>query len=597
MASYVLKDVAIDDDVLAAFPPLVRTLLVGRGITTREEAEQFAAPDWERDTHDPFLMKDMQRVVERVMQAMEAGETIAIWSDYDMDGIPGAVLLHDTFQAIGYEQVLHHTPHRNKDGFGLNTAGLDELKAQNASLVISIDCGITDVEQVTYANTRGLEVVITDHHIPGEVLPPAYAILNPKQTDCEYPEPMLCGAGVIFKFCQALLTHLREAPSPREGEGRDGGGSSLQPAPPESAQQSGGRADYNLPPVGWEKWLLDMAGMATIADMVPLRGENRALAYFGLMVLRKSRRLGLQALLRKARANQRYLSEDDVGFTIAPRVNAASRMGHAKDAFALLTATDAGEAGVYADALDKINTDRKRVVASMKREIHGRIKKLGEPKSVIVMGNPEWKPSLLGLVAGGLAEEYERPVFLWGREEGITIKGSCRGYGGVSVYAIMREAKEVFLEYGGHTAAGGFSVGEAEVHALEAALVEAHAAVASNATGAVHEADAALSLDDVTWDTYNHIVRLAPFGEGNPKPVFMFAQVNVANVRTFGKGDEHLELTLNKPGGGSVKAIAFFTKPEQYPLLASGEPITLIAHLEASYFRGRELRLRLVDVG
>lgn len=574
MAPYVLKDVAVDDGVLAAFPPLVRTLLAARGITTEEEARRFVEPDWERDTHNPFLMKDMQRAVERVVQAMVAGEVIAIWSDYDMDGIPGAVLLHDTFRTLGYEQVLHHTPHRNKDGFGLNTIGLDELKAQNASLVISIDCGITDVEQVKYANTLGLEVVVTDHHIPGEVLPPAYAILNPKQTDCEYPEPMLCGAGVIFKFCQALLTHLRSAPLPPEL-------CNLNP----------------LPASGWEKWLLDMAGMATIADMVPLRGENRALAHFGLVVLRKSRRLGLQALLRKARADQRRLAEDDVGFTIAPRVNAASRMGHARDAFALLTATNPTDAGMYADALDKINTDRKRVVASMKREIHGRIKKLGEPKSVIVMGNPEWKPSLLGLVAGGLAEEYERPVFLWGREEGITIKGSCRGYGGVSVYAIMHEAREVFLEYGGHTAAGGFSVGEAEVHALEAALLEAHEVVSVKGADVMREADAALSLTDITWDTYNQVAQLAPFGEGNPKPVFMFSKVDIAHVRTFGKGNEHLELTLNKPNGGSVKAIAFFTTLEHYPVLESGEPVTLIAHLEASYFRGRELRLRLVDVG
>jgi len=568
MSSYTIAALPVDDAALTAHPPLVRRLLALRSVVSQEDATRMIRPDWERDTHDPFLMKDMQRVVERFVQAFAREETIAIWSDYDMDGIPGAVLLYDTFRTLGYEHVIHHTPHRNKDGFGLNTTGLDDLKECGASLVVTIDCGITDVEQVAYARALGLEVIVTDHHIPGEQLPEAYAILNPKQPGCTYPEKMLCGAGVVFKLVQALLAYLRSATS----------------------------VPYNPPAPGWEKWLLDMAGMATVADMVPLTGENRALAYFGLLVLRKSRRLGLQALLKKARADQRHLTEDDIGFTIAPRVNAASRMGHAKDAFALLTASDMETAGAYAEKLDTINKERKTLVATMKREIHMRIKKLGEPKSVIVMGNPDWKPSLLGLVAGGLAEEYKRPVFLWGREAGVTIKGSCRGYGGVSVHTIMHEAREVFVEYGGHTAAGGFSVGEEEVHVLEQALIKAHEKVSGVGQVVERIVDAELSLDEVTWDTYNQVAQLAPFGEGNPKPVFLLRDVDVDVVRQFGKGGEHLELTLRKENGGTVKAIAFFTKLEQYPTLRQGVSATLIAHLEASYFRGRELRLRLVDV-
>jgi single-stranded-DNA-specific exonuclease len=571
MAPYTLRPVPeVADTVLAALDPLMRRLVLGRGITTDEDVERFLNPDWERDTHDPFLMKDMTRTCERIVAAMEHGKTIAIWSDYDMDGIPGAVVLWDLFSAIGYDKVVHHTPHRNKDGFGLNRTGLDELRALDATLVITVDCGIGDVELVAYANTLGLDVIVTDHHIPGDTLPPAYAILNPKQKDCAYPEKMLCGAGVAFKLVQALLTHL----------------SRLEP------QTS------NLPPVGWEKWLLDMAGMSTVADMVPLRGENRALAHFGLIVLRKSRRPGLQALLKKARTVQKYLTEDDIGFTIAPRVNAASRMGHAKDAFRLLATADLAEAGVLAEELDRINTERKTIVAVMKREIKRRIEKLGEPKSVIVLGNPDWKPSLLGLVAGGLAEEYNRPVFLWGREEGVTIKGSCRSGGGANVYEVMKYAGSRFIEYGGHAYSGGFSVAHEEVHALEAALIEAHRALAAQATSPDRFVDAELTVEEVTWDTYRTVSRLAPFGEGNPKPTFLMRDISVGQVRMFGKGNEHLELTLASERGRDVKAIAFFSKPDSFRMsLASETRASLVVHLEASYFRGRpELRLRLVDV-
>lgn len=553
-----------------AYAPTMRTLLRARGIDSDEDAARFLAPDWERDTHDPFLMRDMERACERIELARTKGERIALWSDYDMDGIPGAVALSELLSRVGCANVTHHTPHRNRDGFGLNRTGIDELVAQEVGLIITIDCGIGDHAHVAYAHEHGVDVIVTDHHIPGEVLPPAYAILNPKRAGCAYPEKMLCGAGVAFKLAHAFLVYLHA------------------------------RTDdaATLPPIAHVKWLLDMVGMATIADMVPLTGENRTLAHFGLIVLRRSRRPGLQALLRTARADQRHLTEDDVGFTIAPRVNAASRMGHASDAFRLLATTDELEAGVLAEHLDRINTARKTLVASMKREIKRRIEHMGEPKDVVVLGNPEWKPSLLGLVAGGLAEEYARPVFLWGREEGIAIKGSCRSGGEVSVYELMHEAREHFLEYGGHTRSGGFSLEEERVHTLEEALLAAHRRVASSDTEHSRMLDGDLRLEEVTWDLYRSIAQLGPFGEGNPKPLFRFRDVLLVSVRSFGKGGEHLELTLVRGSNDRCKAVSFFAAPTAYRVpLVPGSLITIIAHLEASHFRGvSELRLRLVDV-
>jgi single-stranded-DNA-specific exonuclease len=571
MASYVPRPIPeVSNETLSAFDPLVRTLLLARGITTDVEAEHFLNPDWERDIHDPFLMKDMRLACERITRAMKEQEQIVLWSDYDMDGIPGAVVLWDFFRAVGYEKVVHYTPHRNKDGFGLNKTGLDALKAEGAHLVLTIDCGIGDVEMVAYANTLGFEVIVTDHHIPGDILPPAYAVLNPKQEGCMYPEKMLCGAGVAFKLVQGMLAHLATLENPLQ----------------------------TLPAKGWDKWLLDMAGMSTIADMVPLRGENRALAHFGLMVLRKSRRPGLHALLKKARADQRHLTEDDIGFTIAPRVNAASRMGHARDAFRLLATNDPLEAGVLADELERINAERKTVVATMKREIKRRLEHQGDIKEVIVLGNPEWKPSLLGLVAGGLAEEYARPVFLWGREDGVTIKGSCRSGGGVSVYEVMRYTAESFIEYGGHAQAGGFSVGHEEVHSLERALNDAHAKLANEERTLTCTYDAELAPEDITWDLHRTVARLAPFGESNPKPLFALRAVVLESVRLFGKGSEHLEVSIARSQGRPLKAIAFFTKPDAFGVpLAEGMTVSLVAHLEASYFGGKtELRLRMVDI-
>ncbi len=552
-----------------ANPPLLQTLLERIGLYTHEHAERFLAPDFERDTHDPFLMPDMEKVCARIAYALTTNERIALWSDYDMDGIPGAVVLWDLFHKLGHRNIVHYTPHRNRDGFGLNARGLETLHHEGVSLVITIDCGIGDVEQVAFANTLGLTVIVTDHHLPGSALPEAFAIVNPKRADSVYPEPMLCGAGVAFKLAQALLTYQR----------RDE------------------RFAEHMPQPGWERWLLDMVGMATIADMVPLVGENRAFAHFGLVVLRKSRRPGLQALLKKARARQQYLTEEDIGFTIAPRVNAASRMGHAQDAFRLLVADDEAEAQVLADELERINAARKGHVAAMVKEARMRLESRQELRSVIVLGNPAWKPSLLGLVAGTLAEEYERPVFLWGREEGVTIKGSCRSYGGANVFALMQKVETRFIECGGHAFSGGFSIEEAHLFTLEDALVEANG-VAANEEESMTPEPIALSPEEVSWATFRTVQRCAPFGVGNPRPLFRIGPVMLTSARAFGKTGEHLELTFTRKDGSTMSAIAFFTPMSRFA--CAGEAPVLVevdGYLEASYFkRSPELRLRLVSL-
>jgi len=564
---------------LGEYPELMRSLLFYRGITTKEEAEKFLNPNYETDLPDPFLMKDMDKAVERILQVVKNDERILIYSDYDADGIPAAVVMHDFFKLIGYENFEIYIPHRHTEGFGLHLEAIDTFVEKGIKLLITLDCGIGDWEEVSHAKNLGIDVIITDHHLPGEKLPQAFAIVNPKQIDCQYPFEMLCGSGVAFKLVQALIKRL--------------------PEETRFVAASGSRVS---PPSGQEKWLLDMVGLATLSDMVPLTGENRALAHFGLKVLRKSRRPGFQKLLSLMRVNQRFLTEDDVGFMITPRINAASRMGIPIDAFHLLSTDSETKGDELARHLDRINNERKGLVASTVKEIK---KILGEREShflerkVIVMGNPSWRPALLGLAANTIAEEYKKPVFLWGREDGRDIKGSCRSDGSAHLVKLMEQVKDHFIEYGGHKFSGGFSIASDKIHTFEEALHEA--AVTLNHETQQQEplcVDAKISLDEVTWKLQEMLDRLAPFGIGNPKPLFMFENVKPQDVKMFGKTQEHLELSFLNSKNKKVRAIGFFMKPEDFSSQPKKElSMNLVATVEKSYFGAApELRLRIVDI-
>jgi len=523
-------------------------------------------------------MKNMGKAVERILKAVQNDERIAIFSDYDADGIPGAVILHDFFTRIGYLNFENYIPDRHGEGFGLNTKAIEGLAKGGAKLLVTIDCGITDVEEVAFANKLGIEVLITDHHLLGTEVPQAFVILNPKQLDCQYPEKMLCGSGVVFKLIQALCLEIRNS-------------------------------KFDIPVTispGWEKWLLDMVGIATLSDMVPLTGENRVFAYYGLKVLKKSPRRGVTELLSVLRMNRADITEDDVGFSISPRINAASRMGIPMDAFRLFATKDENEAATLAKHLDKINNERKGKVASLVKEVKKVVEERSpstssgqRPRKVVVAGNPNWRPALLGLVANSLAEDMHCPVFLWGREESIELKGSCRSGGSVDLSLMMHEASSVFSAFGGHKEAGGFSTTLEKVHLLESELERAYEKVrAEYVSDQTRIADALLTFDEVNDKTWQEVCKLAPFGVGNPKPLFLFQNVKARKIEQFGKDKQHLKLTFAKENGVYVNAIQFYAKVEDFPpALGEGRAVNLLAHLERSTFGNRiELRLRIVDI-
>ncbi len=555
---------------------LLDTLLQKRGIT-EEQKDIFLNPDYERDLHDPFLMRDMERACVRIFEAMEAKEKILIYADYDCDGIPGAVILSQLFKKLNYQNFEVYIPQRNSEGYGLNLEAINKMADDGVKLLITVDLGITAVAEVAQAETFGIDVIITDHHLPARnassiadaggpptILPRAYAILNPKTDD--YPEKMLCGAGVAFKLAQGFVKKYGE---------------------------------YYKISNGWEKWLLDMAGLGTMTDMVPLIGENRAIASFGLKVMRKSPRPGLQKLLSKLNIDQRYLSEDDIGFMIAPRLNAASRMDDPRRAFELLATEDEIEAGVLATHLSKINDERKLIVAGIMREVNKKFENR-EIREVIVIGNIEWKVGVLGLVAGKITDKYDRPSFVWGKDENDVIKGSCRSDGSVSVVELMMETKEYFIDYGGHEMAGGFTADNEKIHFLENALVKSFSKVKRENKKIEATYDIKTDLSTVNMKNWKDIEKLAPFGLGNPKPVFLFENVVVENIKKFGKNGsgEHMEITFYDASGYKVKAVAFFSGHDSYDVtIIEKAKVNLLATFDLSRFRGREeLRLRIVDI-
>ncbi len=551
---------------LRDFSKFQQKLLAHRGIETRADAEKFLHPDWERDIYDPFLIFNMEKAAERILRGIKNGEKIVLYTDYDCDGIPGGVILHDFFKKIEYKNFQNYIPHRHEEGYGVNIPAVEKFAAEGVTIMITADLGITDTDAVARAQELGIDVIVTDHHLPQEgKVPKAYAVINSKQEEDTYPDPMLCGAAVAWKLVSALTI----------------------------------RGNFETIPEGWEKWLLDMAGLSTIADMVPLKNENRVLAHYGLKVLRKSKRKGLRLLFQKMKMNQEHITEDDVGFMIAPRINAASRMDHPLRAFELLSTDDDARAEELANWLQHLNDQRKGLVASMIKDAKHRLSER-ELREVIVVGHPEWTPGLLGLAASNLVETHSRPVFVWGRDGDGKIKGSCRSDGSVSVVELMSRVKEgFFLQFGGHEASGGFTVSSDGIHTLEIELSESYRAMEKKAVETEIFVDSALSLDEVNWNTYKHIEELAPFGMENPKPVFLFEGVEITGVKKFGKAKEHLELQFQNSRGKPIPAIAFFTSGDSFGniLLGAGEKINLIATLEKSMFRNfPELRLRVVDI-
>ncbi len=550
-------------------PTELERVLLERLKLDAQTSKSFLEPEYKLG--DLFAFTDMKRGVERLYKAVTTGEHIGIYADYDCDGIPGAVVLVDLFKKLGMMDRVHvYIPDRHDEGYGVSVRGINALEEKGITLMITVDVGITALAEIADAQSRGIDVILTDHHAPlltpphqggGEAsFPAAYAVVHPAKGDYINQDP--CGAAMAFYFVCAFLESYRK--------------------------------EFEIPE-GWEKWLLDLVGFATLSDMVPLVGENRMLALYGLHVMKKTRRIGLQTLLAKNNINLAYLTETDLTFTLAPRLNAASRMDSPMLAFELLSTDDPIRAMEIVKILDEINDLRKTLVARITKAAHGSLEHrsiANELPAIVVVGNPEWRPAVLGLVANKLQESYGRSFFVWGEAGDGSIKGSCRMIDEHHAALLFQALPEgVMLHAGGHQAAGGFSVSKEQVHFLEQALNDAISKVNHNGNGKSDHEAISFPLVATTPRHLAIVRKFAPFGTGNTEPSFLFQDAQIQSVKMFGKNKEHIEVVV-RDSTGTATAFTFFATDALINQLTEGRTVSFIGTIEAGWRGGVRIRIK-----
>jgi len=540
-------------------PPLIARLLLNRGLSDPEEILAFLEPTLER-LASPFDLPDLDVAAARLARAVRQREPLVVYGDYDADGLTAATLLTQFFQDLGLPCVTY-IPDRLTEGYGLNQPALEKLAA-HAQLLVTVDCGVSDAAEVAWAMDHGLEVIVTDHHeLPSE-LPPALAVVNPKRGGEAYPFEMLAGVGVALLLALGVRARLR-----------DEGWFKNHPEP-------------NL------RNYLDLVALGTAADVVPVLGENRILVRQGLKVLEETRRPGLLALKEVAGLNGKTATFRDLCFRLAPRLNAAGRLGQALGALHLLMATDLGQARSQARILNELNRRRQSLEGEVLSQALSFIRKQGlDQRPVMVLGREGWHPGVLGIVAARLAEEFHRPVALVSLKEGLG-KGSARSIEGYHLFQGLQACRQYLLKFGGHEAAAGFSVVEENLTALQDAFEEAFL----TQLGEVRlkptlKVDAAVGLPDLDQGFYHHLERLRPFGPGNPEPVFVCESLECLSSRVV--GERHLKVQLSQ-NEVVREAIAF----DQAPLHPLSGPLEVAFSTRFSSFMGQMTpELMLLDWG
>ena len=540
----------------AGYPCLVSAVLASRGIGTAEEAAAFLEHE-QRLTYSPFLMADMDKAVARVQQALANHEKIAVFGDYDVDGITATCILVDYLQGRGAD-VLHYIPRRIEDGYGLSCDAIEGLYQKGARLLITVDCGITGVEEVDFANSLGMDVVITDHHECKETLPRAAAVVDPHRPDCPYPFKHLAGCGVALKLALALGGPDRE------------------------------EALFSR--------YCTLAAIGTVADVMQMSGENRTIVSRGLAAIEHSDFIGLHALLKEAGLAGREITSVQIGFVLAPRINAAGRMGAADKAAELLLCTDPAEAERMARELCALNRERQNVEQTIYSQAEEMIARLPDrDRSALVLESSRWHQGVVGIVASRLSEKYSRPSFMI-HLNGDTGKGSCRSWGGFNLFAALENCKDLLLGFGGHELAAGFTIEEANIPAFRERMNDyARSFQGGAAPVSVLDVDVAITHPSaVTLEELEALSALEPYGSGNARPVFCLLGATLLRTQNVGQ-NRHLKLRLGK-GSAQFDGIFFSTVAEDCGCKA-GDRVDAAFYLQINEFRGsRTVQLQMVDL-
>jgi single-stranded-DNA-specific exonuclease len=550
------------------FHPVLLQLLHNRGIKTQEQMDAYLDPDWGRDVCAPTLFRQMPEAVARVFAAFERGEQITVHGDYDADGVCGSTLLisslREIARALNFDatKIDYYIPHRELEGYGLSPETVEQFR-DKTKLLVTVDCGISNKPAIDLAKSYGIDTIVCDHHTMPKELPESAILIHPLVPGETFPNKFLCGTGVAFKLACALYDEARTR------------GAAFPP--------------------GQEKWLLDLVAIATVTDMVPITGENRVLETFGLLVLNKTKRPGLRALIEIAGGKLGELNTTSIGFQIGPRLNAAGRMKHAYDALELMIEEDETVAMTKAMHLQETNKARQARSDEMYKEAK---KQLTEtPTDCIILAQDGWQAGLVGLVAGKLLNEYNVPVFIFAKT-GEHYVGSGRSTDTIDLMPALHAAAEHLEKYGGHPQACGLSIASTE--AFEAAtkiMRETIVASMQNADATpTLPVDAEMKLEDVSWELLEGIEKCKPFGMGNASPLFAARSVTVVGLSTVGAEGKHLRLTVQSPNGKILKMIGF-SFGFHIGSLHLGDVIDVAFEVSVNEWNGnRELQGRIVDL-
>jgi len=541
---------------------VLANLLVQRGVCTFEQARSFFRPRLE-DLHDPFLMADMDKAVERVHEAIVNGEKILVYGDYDVDGTTAVALVYSFIRRFT-QKVDFYIPDRYDEGYGLSYKGLDWAGDNGVNLIITLDCGIKAIDKVEYARTKDIEVIICDHHLPEEELPGAVAVLDPKREDCHYPFDDLCGCGVGFKLVQGYVMK------------------------------------YDLDPELLDP-LLDLQVVSIASDLVSMTGENRILAHYGLKRLNENPRKGLLAMINLAKLEPGHITIDDIVFKIGPRINAAGRMESGRLAVELLTATDDQTAFRIGEQINDSNNERKSIDREITQEALEMVRngEALETENVTIVYNPTWNKGVVGIVASRLVEAYYKPTVVLTKSNGF-VTGSARSVSGFDLYASIESCADLLENFGGHVYAAGLTMKEDN---LEEFCKRMNKFVSGNITREeltpVVEIDAQLDFSQITPKFTRILKQFQPFGPGNSNPVFLTEDVyDAGNGRKVGAGGVHLKLDLMQESQPYRQIAAIgFNMADYYDYIKAGNPIDICYSIVENFYRGSStIQLRLKDV-
>lgn len=541
---------------------LVEAVLSARGLTDPSVRQAFLHPDFSANSHDPFLLPDMDKAVERLIRAAESGEKVVIYGDYDIDGLTASTVLLDSFTSFGIAARVF-IPNRFVEGYGLSMAAIETLAKEGAHLIVTVDCGSLSHTEIARANELGVDVIVTDHHSVAETMPAAVATINPKRTDHTYPFIDLAGVGVAFKLVQALQSRLDGLPA------------------------------------GQEKWLLDLVALGTVCDVVELKGENRAIVFWGLQVMKKTRRPGLKLLMAVSRVDPEELVARSLGFGLGPRLNAAGRLETAQLALDLLTSTDNARAFELAELLDSMNRDRRAEQDRIFKAARDQAEQLADDK-VLIVSDPSWSHGIIGIVAAKLLETYYKPTFVLQELPDGTAKGSARSYGDFSAVAAIKATEQLLIKGGGHKLAAGVTLKTTDIATWRGAVNEYYRSLELVDQLRHLDVRSDVTLPDFSTCTEGNVVQLAqlePYGNGNPEPVFEFPRLHILNRRTMGADGQHVKYRFTDRNSQTMEMIAF-NKAAEFTADV-GDTITAWAELGINEWNGRravEGRLRKLEL-